>query len=157
MSAPHPRPDCPTHRRAHGLPLLAGLFGLLLPLATPADPVVIAHATSGTERLSREEIANIFLGRFRQYPSGQSAVPVDMPGGHPAKASFYRLLVSKEPAEINSYWARLVFSGRTVPPRVVSSTEEMLQVVATVPGAIGYLPRPPTDHRVRVVLDLGGP
>lgn len=144
-------------RRLRTLPLLLGVLGLLLPTAAPADPVIIANASNGTESLSREAVANIFLGRFRQYPSGRSAVPVDLPGGHPGKASFYRLLVNKEPAEINSYWARLVFSGRTAPPRVVSSTEEMLQVVASVPGAIGYLPHPPTDNRVRVVLNLGGP
>lgn len=67
------------------------------------------------ETLSRTDVINIFMGRFRQLPSGATAQPIDIPVS-PVRAQFYRVLVNKEPAEMNAYWARLVFARRTVPP-----------------------------------------
>lgn len=121
----------------------------------PAQIAVVVGARSEVEKLSREEVINIFLGRFRQLPSGATAYPIDLPAGQSERAAFYRQLVNKEQAEINAYWARLVFSGRTTPPRQAKDTEDMLDLVANLPGAVGYVDRGKVDGRVRVVLELG--
>lgn len=131
------------------------LCTLLLPAAEAvADVVVIANPKSGVDRLSHDEVVNIFLGRFRQLPSGLSALPADLPPGEQGKAVFYRLLVNKDLAEINSYWARLFFSGRTLPPRQASSDEDLLKWVAATLGGIGYIERAKVDGRVRIVYEL---
>ena len=140
------------HFRLH---IITCLLALLPMMASAAEMVVIVNPRSGIDRLSRDEVINIFLGRSRQLPSGLSAQPVDLPATHPDKASFYRQLVNKELAEINSYWARLVFSGRTTPPMQAASTEALLEIVGKTPGAIGYLERSQIDARVKVVLELG--
>jgi len=130
-----------------------GLF--LLPAASAiADVVVIANPKSGAEMLSHDEVVNIFLGRFRQLPSGLSALPADLPPAQPEKAVFYRMLVNKELAEINSYWARLIFSGRTVPPKRVVSDDDMLNWVANTRGGIGYIDRSKLDGRTRIVYEF---
>ncbi len=116
-----------------------------------ADIVIIANPDSGIERLSQNEAINVFMGRYRQLPSGITALPLDLT---PAKAEFYQRLVRRTPAEINSYWARLVFSGQGSPPRQLSSTDEVLDVVANNRGAIGYVDRASVDARVIVVLEL---
>ena len=134
--------------------LLAICTLLLQATAAVADVVVIVNPKSDVEKLSRDEVVNIFLGRFRRLPSGLSALPADLPQAQPEKAAFYRLLVNKELAEINSYWARLVFSGRTVPPRQAASDEDLLQWVAATPGGIGYIERAKVDGRVRIVYAL---
>lgn len=119
-----------------------------------AQLVVIANPKSGISALSRDDVVNIFLGRFRQLPSGISALPADLPASQPEKAQFYRLLVNKDLSEINSYWARLIFSGRTVPPRQALGNEDLLNFIGKTPGAIGYLEKSRIDPRVKVVLDL---
>ena len=119
-----------------------------------ADVVVIVNPKSGVEKLSHDEVVNIFLGRFRQFPSGLSALSADLPPAQPEKAIFYHLLVNKELAEINSYWARLVFSGRTVPPKLVGSNDDMLNWVANTRGAIGYVDRSKVDARARIVYEF---
>lgn len=137
------------------LPLLLCLGALLLPASDClAELVVIANPKSGVERLSREEVINIFLGRFRQLPSGIAALPADLPAGSAEKAAFYQLLVNKDLADINAYWARLVFSGRTSPPRQMRGEAELLRYVSETPGAVGYLERAHLDSRVRVVFEL---
>jgi ABC-type phosphate transport system substrate-binding protein len=140
-------------RLARALPLA---MLLVLPTAAEclADVVVVVNASSGVERLSREEVINIFLGRFRQLPSGLPALPVDLPASQAEKATFYRLLVKRELAEINSYWARLVFSGRTTPPKQAKSEDEMIEFVGSTQGAVGYLERGKLDGRFKVVLEL---
>lgn len=119
-----------------------------------AELVVVANPNSGIERLSRDEVVNIFLGRLRQLPSGISAQPVDLSAGQPERSTFYRLLVSKELAEINAYWARLVFSGRTVPPKQAGGIDEMIGMVADSPGGIGYVERARVNETVKVVFEF---
>jgi len=131
------------------------IAGMLLPGADAlAELVVITSPKSGIDRLSRDEVVNIFLGRFRQLPSGLSALPADLPATQSEKAVFYHLLVNKELAEINSYWARLVFSGRTVPPRQSAGNDDLLKWLAATPGGIGYIERAKADGRVRIVFEL---
>lgn len=132
------------------LPALLAIW----PAISRADVVVVANARSGIDQLSQDEVINIFLGRYRRLPTGITAVPVDQPAGSSAKAEFYRRLTNKDLAEINAYWARLFFSGKTSPPLQAGSAGEALQMIATIPGGIGYLERGQVDHRLRIVLEL---
>lgn len=119
-----------------------------------AGPVVIVNSESGVTTMTREDVINVFLGRFRQLPSGLAARPLDLPDGHPERDRFYRLLVDKPPAEIRAYWARLIFSGRVSPPVPASDEAAVVAEVARDRQAIGYLPAPPRDPRVRVIYLL---
>ncbi|MEO8135385.1 MAG: hypothetical protein ABI831_15545 [Betaproteobacteria bacterium] len=115
-----------------------------------ADIVVIANPASG-EKITRDEAINIFMGRYKKLPSGMTALPVDESG---EKAAFYHSLLGKELSEIQSYWARLVFSGQGSPPRQMDSADEVIETVANNKGAIGYIDRKKVTARVRVVLEL---
>jgi ABC-type phosphate transport system substrate-binding protein len=115
------------------------------------DLVVITNTASGVDKLTRDEAVNIFMGRYKKLPSGMTALPVDESS---EKAAFYRALIGKELPEIQSYWARLVFSGQGSPPRPMENTKEVLEIVANNKGAIGYIDRKKVDGRVRIVLDL---
>jgi ABC-type phosphate transport system substrate-binding protein len=119
--------------------------------AYAADLVVIANTGGGFDKLSRDEAVNIFMGRYKKLPSGITALPVDETG---EKAVFYRALVNKELPEIQSYWARLVFSGQSSPPRLMDNANEVIETVANNKGAIGYIDRKMVNARVKVVLDL---
>ena len=131
------------------------LFVLILaPLWARAELVVVAHPKSGIDQLSREEVINIYFGRYRRLSSGLTAEPLDMQGEAESKALFYRGLVGKSLAEINAYWARLVFSGKTSPPQFVASVEDALQYVATHPGALAYVERSKADRRVSIVFEM---
>ncbi|BBN87215.1 MULTISPECIES: hypothetical protein [unclassified Azospira] len=138
------------------LPSLRLALALLLPAAGQAagDLVVVVNPRSGVEKLSREDVTNIFLGRYRQFPSGLTAVPLELPQESLERTQFYWRLVGKSPAEINAYWARVIFSGRTSPPLQQQSPDMLLNTVASNRGAIGYLDRSRVDGRVKVVLEL---
>lgn len=134
--------------------LLLGTFVLLAP-AAHAELVLVASPQSGIERLTQDDVVNIYLGRYRGLSSGLAAEPLDHQIDSEVRARFYRRLVGKSLAEINAYWARLVFSGKTRPPQAVVNAEGMLRIVATRPGALAYVERSQADARVKIVFELG--
>lgn len=137
--------------------LILAIVQLLLPLAGAADSiVVVVNQANGIESLGRTEVVNIFMGRFREFPSGIAAQPIDMPASA-TRTQFYRTLVKKEPAEINAYWARLVFAGRTAPPIQAASPGDALRILRTNPSGIAYMERSQVTNREKVVFELPAP
>ena len=135
--------------------LIAALAAAFAPVAR-ADLVVVVNVRSGVSSLTREEVVNIFMGRHRQYPNGGRAVPVDGPADSPERIQFYRLLINKEPQEVNAYWARLVFTGRTQPPLEQFSTKAVIERLETDPRAIAYVDDTLVTRNMQTVLKLGG-
>ena len=41
--------------------------------------------------------------------------------------------------QLNSYWSRLIFTGRGQPPFAVSGNSEVLEFIASNPNMIGYV------------------
>ena len=134
--------------------LVPVLLALLLSTQGVAaeELVLIVHRDSGISTLSREQASHLFLGRVKMLPSGGRANVVEV---EPLRASFYRRLLGREIAEINAYWARLQFSGRTQPPLRVPDSAAAVARVAEDPQAIAFVDAVPEDARARVVLRLG--
>jgi len=122
--------------------------------AGPAGLVVVVNPQSGVERLSRDEVIDIFLGRYRKLPTGKVALPIDVAESSPQRALFYELLVKKSSAEMSSYWARLVFSGQTSPPFQVPDVKAALELVSSSPSAIAYVDRTAVTDDVKVVFEF---
>ena len=72
----------------------------------------------------------------------------------PLRELFYRRLVGRDIAEINAYWARLQFSGRTQPPLRVVDAAAATAVVVRDPDAIAFIEGAALDARTRVLLRL---
>ena len=137
-------------RYAHSIVLLVAWL-LAGAGAHAAGLAVIVHASSNVEVMTREEVSHLFLGRIKTLPSGESAVVLDC---LPQRDAFYRSLVGRGLPEINAYWARLRFAGRTQPPEQLPDGRAVLERVASEPGAIGYVDPILIDRRVRTVLKL---
>lgn len=116
-----------------------------------AEVVVVVDAASAIERLTQDQVINIYLGRHRKLPTGIAALPVDLPPTDKLRTEFYRKLVDKDLSEINAYWARLHFSGKTTPPTQANTAAEVLKHVIGKAGGIAYLDKSQVDPRMRIV------
>ena len=125
---------------------------LLAPLVS-ADLVLVANPNSGIEHLTKSEVINIYLGRYRRLSTGSTAAPIDLTENTDSKATFYRKLVDKNLAEINAYWSRLIFSGKTRPPQQVGNTDEALKMVANNLNALVYIDRTAVNSQVIIVFE----
>jgi hypothetical protein len=130
------------------------LFALMPFAASAENIVVVVNPGSGVESLSRNEVINIFLGGFRRFSSGIMAIPIDLPHSDPVREEYYRRLVGKTPSEINTYWSRLIFSGKTRPPGNAGSFEIARALVLESAGAITYLERGQVSKPLKIVFEL---
>jgi ABC-type phosphate transport system substrate-binding protein len=140
--------------RRIALILMFLLSSALAGAAEPVSLVVVVNPQSGVDKLSRDEIIDIFLGRYRKLPSGKMALPIDVAEANSERSRFYQLLVKKSSSEMSSYWARLVFSGQTSPPFQVPDTKAALELVQSSPNAIAYMDRSAVGPNVKVVFEL---
>ncbi len=124
------------------LPLLAGATGAAAQgAAQPAGRGfrVIVHADNTVARLPAKTVANMFLKKSKRWDNGDLVVPVDLEPRHPVRKVFTRAVHKKSITAIGSFWQRIIFAGRGVPPESKATEEEVLAFVAANPGAIGYV------------------
>lgn len=136
--------------------LLVLAVAALAPLAH-ADFYLIVQAANPQPALTQREAVGMFMGRNRAFHSGEVAQVYDLPRDSTQRAEFYQRLTGMGPAQINSYWARLMFSGQTMPPYAVQDEAAMVAVVKSNANAIGWVRKEPNDKALRVLLVLKEP
>jgi ABC-type phosphate transport system substrate-binding protein len=134
---------------------LALALALALTLAVNtamADVVAVVSSTSTITTLSKAQVTDIFLGKVNRFPNGDLAVPIDQTEGSQAREEFYVLYAGKSSAQVMSYWAKIIFTGRGQPPKAVAGSIEVRKLLAGNPQAIGYIERSAIDSSVRVLV-----
>lgn len=131
--------------------IIAVLFYLSSTIAM-ADIVVVVSAQSEVMQLQRVDVENIFLGRNFSFPGGEGAIPIDLEEGNSLRDEFYMKLTGRTAAQIKSYWAKLIFTGRGRPPAIAKDQEELIDRLLANPNTIGYLDSSNLDDRVKVVF-----
>lgn len=101
--------------------------------------VVVVAKNTLINSLDKQAVSNIFLARTSRYENGQKAIPIEIKSNE-TRADFYRQISGKTPAQLNSYWTTLVFTGKGKPPRAYASQSDVLSRLESQPGAITYLP-----------------
>ena len=129
-------------------------LGLALSLssgATEAEVVAVVSSRCPESALSRNQVADIFLGRTSRFPDGKQVVPIDQAEGSAARDEFYAAFTGKSPAQVKAHWSKIIFTGRGQPPREVPNSVEMKKLVAGNPSAIGYIDRKLVDGSVKIL------
>lgn len=124
--------------------LLLALATISLPAA--ADVVVVAGAASGAAGLSKEQIADVFLGK------NPSLTPVDQAESSPLREEFYTKVVGKSAAQAKSYWSKLAFTGKGTPPKEMAGSAEVKKALAANPALLGYIEKAAVDGSVKTLL-----
>ena len=128
------------------------MLSLLLMLAAVvhAEPVVVVSAGSELDALTQDEVRQIFNGQTRRV-SGVSLKSLDLPASSRDRKAFYQQVLGKSPEQMKSYWARMIFTGRGMPPREVSSYREMVMLLGSNRNFIGYLDASQVTADLKVV------
>jgi ABC-type phosphate transport system substrate-binding protein len=138
----------------HTLQAAAAVALLTLAQAASAQVAVIVNPKSPMASMTPEQAAAIFLGKSSTLPSGQTAIPADLPESDKAREIFYSKAAGKSPAQVKATWARLTFSGKATPPKEVPTAADVKKHVAANPDAIGYIEKSAVDSTVKVVLTV---
>lgn len=117
--------------------------------------VVVVSTKSPITMLSKNQVADIFLGKTNHFPDGSKAVPVDQAEGSMTRDEFYADLVSKSAAQMKAHWSKIIFTGRGQPPKEIANGIEVKAFIADNLNAIGYIEQRMVDSSVRVILQSG--
>lgn len=117
-----------------------------------ARPIaVIVNAKNPVAKLSRAELKNLFLKLRQSWPDGKPVVALNGRPKTPLRDAFERKVLGMSPDEVGAYWVKQRVTGRTTPPRQVSSSVLARQLVKILPGAIAYVELAHVDPTVKVV------
>jgi hypothetical protein len=133
---------------------VCGIAAFALASVARADFAVIVHPANPLKTISSKEVADLYLGRSRAFPSGEIALPFDFPRDHAAREAFFLALTSMSLAQVNTHWSRLMFSSQMQPPPPLPDERTAMDIVARNPSAIAYVRADLADKSVRVVLTL---
>ncbi|MCW9029966.1 MAG: phosphate ABC transporter substrate-binding protein [Gammaproteobacteria bacterium] len=126
---------------------------LVAPIAN-AGVAVITHPGVKEIGLSKDKLAQIYLGKIKNYSNGRTINAVDLPNDSDAHKKFYKSVVQKSDSAMNRYWSKLKFTGKGNPPKELGSDSEVVKWVANTEGAIGYIDGKYLNKSVKVVLIL---
>ena len=102
--------------------------------------VVIVNSSNPVENLSLADLKKIFLSDRSRWDTGKSVAPVVQAPGSPERAAFLKIVCKMSDADFNKYFVQAAFTGKDVtPPKEVSSGRDVKSVVASSPGAIGFI------------------
>ena len=77
-----------------------------------------------------------------------------MPENAPERTEFHKAVTGKSTSQFKAYWAKMVFSGKGVPPKELASPAEMKSTLAEHPNMIGYIDKSMVDGSLKVLLEL---
>jgi ABC-type phosphate transport system substrate-binding protein len=117
-----------------------------------ADVVAVVSAKNSLTTLSKNQVADIFLGKAVRFPDGTQALPIDQAEGTVARDEFYAKFTGKSVAQLKAHWSKIIFTGRGQPPRAVANSIEIKKLLSQSPNAIGYIEPSMVDSSVRVLL-----
>lgn len=130
--------------------LVTLLIGLMLPMYSQADIVVIVHP-SNSDALDKKKISKIFLGKLKRFPSGSQTVPITQKSSNKARGEFDKKVLKKSASQLKAYWSKLLFTGKGQPPKEVTNDSEVIELVAGNPNVIGYVDAASVNDSVKVL------
>jgi ABC-type phosphate transport system substrate-binding protein len=135
-------------KKSLGLILLALL---LTASASAADFQLIANPSVPASSLTKSATSAIFLKKTLKWEDGTAIVPVDQGEKSSVRESFTTFVHGKSVAAIKSFWQQQIFSGRDVPPTEQPSDTQVLALVRSTPGAVGYVSAKTQVSGVKVI------
>lgn len=116
-----------------------------------AENVIVVSSKSAVASLSKDQVADIYLGNVKEFPGGGQALPL-LPSSGGTRTEFFEKVLGKNEAQAKAIWSRLVFSGKGSAPRDVADSAEAIKLIAANPNCIGVIEKSAVNSSVKVVF-----
>lgn len=127
------------------------LVAALLPISGSAQEALVVIGHSGLPKTDLATVQRLYTGRIVSIAE-QTATPLNLPTGSPLRQQFVEGVLEQKEEQYTGYWLVRRYVGKGAPPREVASVEEMAKVVATTPGAVGYVPSSKVPSGANVIF-----
>lgn len=112
---------------------------------------VISHKSVDVKSLTTSQLRRIYTMRQLQWSSNVRIKVYVLSSNHLTHKNFCKENLRIFPYQLDRIWNKLTFSGLGVAPTVVKNQAELLRIVSTTPGAIGYIDNVNKEGHVNVI------
>jgi ABC-type phosphate transport system substrate-binding protein len=130
-----------------GLVLVAALAS---PAQEPSFKVIVNPKVAG-RKITRDALAQIYLGQAQRWGDGSPIVAVDLSSTSTVRQAFSTTILGTSVERVKQHWLRAASAGKR-PPLTKGSDADVIAFVAGAAGGVGYVSEaadvPPT---VRIV------
>jgi ABC-type phosphate transport system substrate-binding protein len=139
--------------RAPVIVLAVVLILPLLGMSPPAAPdfVVIVNRDNPLKSIPFAELQRIYRKQTRMWGHGESVVPVDWDATSEMREEFSRRVMNRTVREMADFWVQQNITQGLTPPTTLKSARAILRFVASVPGAIAYVPVADVDDTIKKI------
>jgi ABC-type phosphate transport system substrate-binding protein len=137
------------------------IISILLFSLNPSEPeplkfngpvAIVVHQSIDTGDFAKNTLKEVYTLRKTTWESRSEKVYVtDYKGNSELRDAFYGYLGVRI-NDIKRIWLKDQFTGRTLPPKVVRSTKDMIEHITENPGAIGYIPLSEVNDDLKILL-----
>ena len=111
--------------------------------------IIVNPANSNT--LNSKQVQRIFLGKDKKFPDGSEVLPVNLVADSATRNSFDQDVLGRNSSQVSAYWSKLVFTGKGIPPKEVSTDAEVIDLVSKNPSVIAYVDSSSVNDSVKVI------
>ena len=117
------------------------------------DPlVIVTNSDSQLNELTHDQLIGIYMGRYRSSDESTPILPID---NEIYIETFYKQIINKTVPQVNSYWARLKFTGRDYKrPEKLESSEVVITSLISSTDRISYIPLSQVTDDVKVIYEI---
>jgi ABC-type phosphate transport system substrate-binding protein len=134
--------------------LLLLSLGAASSLATPivwSDTVIVVINQNNTNVIDFAYVNKIYSGALRAWPDGSPVIALDHPEDTEVRALFSTQVLNRSVANMRAIWSQNIFTGRGLPPKVISVDSEVRRIVGSNKQAIGYLKASNLEGNLKVI------
>jgi len=126
---------------------------LLTSINAYAQVAVIANKSVSESSISASKAAEIYLLKAKTWSNGKAIVTTTLKSDNSTSKKFFGSM-GKSLMEMNKAWMKIQLTGEGQAPVGCGSEEEILEKVASTPGAIGYISTDKVNDKVKVLLKI---
>ncbi|MEP6763134.1 MAG: hypothetical protein ABJB66_02425 [Gemmatimonadaceae bacterium] len=113
---------------------------------------LIVNDANHASGISSSEVAQIFMKKKTDWPSGEAVIPVDQSANSPSRVAFSKDVLHRDVMAMKLYWQQQMFAGRANAPDEKASDAVVVAYIKDNPGAIGYVSSAASTTGVKVLV-----
>jgi len=134
--------------------LSAALLGTTMSSLAEADISIIANKAAPIDSIGQKAAKKLWLGKSHKIPGIGKVKVLDQSGNSDIKEAFYDKLAHKSKDQLKAYWAKIIFTGKAVPPKALSSDKKVLDIVSKNKNTLGYIDSKSVTDDVKVLMTI---
>lgn len=116
-----------------------------------AQIVIVTNEFSQLNSLSKKDVGALFLGYYDIVPDGDLILPVEITGDKELMEEFHKEYTGKTLLQLKAHWNRMIFSGKSIPPKRVDTIDQAKFITERNPNVITYMRKKDVKGNLKIL------